>query len=66
MQIQTTTTTTENIIAANVPFTVTIFEQTTTAFCDTCPNQASGTKEGLENSGWNLGKREEFCPNCNQ
>lgn len=65
MQIETTTITTENTIAANVPFTVTTFEQTVSAFCDCCDNEANGAKETLENQGWYLGSKAQFCPNCN-
>lgn len=65
MTVQTLTITTETTQAAGANFKVTTFEQTTTAFCDCCPNQANGTKEGLERQGWSMGSREQFCPDCN-
>jgi hypothetical protein len=65
MQIQTTTITTEQTQSFGANFQITVFEQETTAFCDTCPNNASGTKQTLENRGWYLGSREQFCPECN-
>jgi hypothetical protein len=66
MQIQTLTITTETQTTSdNSSFKITTFEQTTTAFCDCCPNQSTGTKRQLENSGWFLGRNEEFCPDCN-
>lgn len=39
--------------------------ETINAFCDICDSEQNGTKSQLENSGWFLGTREEFCPNCN-
>lgn len=66
MQIQTLTITTETQTTSdNTSFKITTFEQTTTAFCDCCDNQASGTKQDLTRRGWHLGSREEFCPECN-
>ncbi len=66
MQIQTTTITTEamNVIGAN--FQITTFEQTTSAFCDTCDSQADGAESVLESRGWFLGSKAQFCPNCNE
>lgn len=65
MQTQTTTITTDAMNAHGASFQITTFEQTTTAFCDVCDNQASGTKATLQNQGWHLGQHEEFCPECN-
>lgn len=65
MQIQTTTITTENQIALGENFQITTFEQSITAFCDCCPNNQTGTKSQLENQGWFLGQREQFCAECN-
>lgn len=65
MQVQTTTITTETMTAIGANFQITTFEQATTAFCDCCDNQASGTKDELKRRGWYLGQREEFCPECN-
>ncbi len=65
MQIQTTTTTTETIQAAGANFQVKTYEMKITAFCDYCDNNASGTEKQLENRGWYLGRREQFCPDCN-
>jgi len=65
MQIQTTTITTETMEVLGDNFQITTFEQSISAFCDCCSNQASGTKTSLENSGWYLGRNEQFCPECN-
>jgi hypothetical protein len=65
MQIQTTTITSETQSALGESFQITTYEQTTTAFCDCCPNQGTGTRKELERRGWYLGSREEFCPECN-
>lgn len=35
------------------------------AYCDCCPNQATGTKENLECRGWYLDTNQQFCPRCN-
>ncbi len=64
MQIETTTKTTQSQTVEGVNFQITTFEQSISAFCDCCPNQSSGTKSSLENSGWFLGN-EQFCPECN-
>ncbi len=65
MQATTTTITTENTNVFGANFQITTFEQATTAFCDCCDTSADGTKNQLENSGWFMGSREQFCPNCN-
>lgn len=65
MQVTTTTITTETAREEGANFKITIFEQRVTAFCDICPNEASGSSEALENQGWHLGSREQFCPECN-
>ncbi len=65
MQVQTTTTTTENVSALGANFQIVTFEQTITAFCDTCANNANGTITALENQGWHLGRNEQFCSECN-
>lgn len=66
MQIQTTTITTEAMTTSdNSSFKITTFEQTTTAFCDCCDNQSTGTKSELTRRGWGFGKGSEFCPDCN-
>jgi hypothetical protein len=39
--------------------------ETVNAFCDVCDCQANGEKTQLENEGWYVGSREQFCPNCN-
>lgn len=65
MQIQTTTKTIENQTVENVNFQLTTYEQKLSAFCDCCSNNATGTREALENRGWYLGRREQFCPECN-
>lgn len=65
MQIQTTTITTEQQAVSGANFTVTTFEQTVSAFCDTCDSQATGAETVLENRGWYLGRNEQFCPECN-
>lgn len=66
MQVTTNITTTETAQTGDGSnFKITIFEQRTSAFCDTCPNEASGSSEALENQGWLLGNREQFCPECN-
>ena len=65
MQIQTTTITTEtqNVFGQN--FVINTYEQTVSAFCDTCDNQANGAKANLERQGWSLGSNSQFCPECN-
>jgi hypothetical protein len=40
--------------------------ETVKAFCDCCDNEAKAEKTQLENRGWYLGQREQFCPECNQ
>lgn len=35
------------------------------AHCDTCPATATGTKHALEQIGWALHPKEQFCPKCN-
>ncbi len=65
MQIQTTTITTETMPVQNVNFQITTFEQTTSVFCDCCDTEAKAEKSQLENRGWYLGQREQFCPECN-
>lgn len=66
MQIQTTIITTEQTTSFGVNFQITTFEQTVSAFCDTCSANDEGTETVLENQGWHLGRREQFCPNCNE
>ncbi len=66
MQIQTTLITTENTTSFGANFQITTFEQTVLAFCDTCDSQATGAETLLEQAGWHLGRREQFCPNCNR
>jgi hypothetical protein len=65
MQIQTTTITTETITALDANFQITSFEMKTKGFCDVCGTRKSGSTETLEREGWYLGKREQFCPACN-
>lgn len=65
MQVQTTTIETTNTAAAGANFQVTTFEQKTTAFCDCCDNQSTGTKDELKRRGWEFGGGAEFCPECN-
>ena len=65
MQIQTTTITTQNQTVENTSFKITTFEQKTNVMCDLCGDAASGTIQNLENRGWEMNSREEFCPNCN-
>ncbi len=65
MQIQTTTITTETTQVLGANFQITVIEQEITAFCDTCPNNSTATKQTLINRGWHLGSREQFCPECN-
>lgn len=65
MQVQTTTITTETTTAIGANFKVTTFEQTTTAFCDCCPNQSTGTVNELKQRGWTVSQGSEFCPECN-
>lgn len=65
MQIQTTTITTEKMNVEGDNFQVTVFEQTTTAFCDCCDNQSTGTKDELKRRGWGFANGAEFCPMCN-
>jgi hypothetical protein len=65
MQFQTTTAaTTQIVIAVNMPFKVTVSEPTINAFCDCCPNRATGTKDDLRRRGWLFGNGSEFCPDC--
>ncbi|HEX8637938.1 MAG TPA: hypothetical protein VF692_07750 [Pyrinomonadaceae bacterium] len=65
MQIQTTTITTEAAQSFGANFQITTFEQTVSAFCDLCDNEANGAQTVLENRGWHLGQNEQFCPDCN-
>jgi hypothetical protein len=65
MQIQTTTITTENTTSFGANFQITTFEQTVSAFCDCCDNQATGAEETLKNQGWELNSSCQFCPDCN-
>lgn len=65
MQIETTTITTETMNVIGTNFQITTYEQSISAFCDCCPNQANGAKEILENRGWFLGSQSQFCPECN-
>ena len=65
MQIEQMTITTEKQVSFGDEFQITTFEQTVTAFCDCCPNQAVGAKTKLENQGWFLGQKAQFCPDCN-
>lgn len=65
MQVQTTTVTTERTIVADTTFKITTFEQTTTAFCDCCSNQSTGTVSELKRRGWGFAQGAEFCPMCN-
>ncbi len=65
MQIQTTTITTETMESFGANFQITIYEQKMTAFCDCCDNQSTGTKQQLENRGWEMNANCQFCPECN-
>jgi hypothetical protein len=40
-------------------------ETTMTGFCDVCGNQETDNAEALKGEGWYLGRREHFCPTCN-
>jgi hypothetical protein len=37
----------------------------TNGFCDICGAQETASADTLKNEGWYLGRREHFCPNCN-
>jgi len=39
--------------------------ETVSAYCDTCDYEQKADKIVLENQGWHLGRREQFCPECN-
>ena len=65
MQVETTIITTELQTVFGQTFEIKTYEQSITAFCDCCPNQATGVKDNLINQGWYLSQREEFCPECN-
>lgn len=65
MQVQTTTITTETMKLTDAAFKITTLEQTTTAFCDCCDNQSTGTKDELRRRGWGFAQGAEFCPDCN-
>jgi hypothetical protein len=39
--------------------------ETTNGFCDVCGARETDTAETLKSEGWYLGRREHFCPNCN-
>jgi hypothetical protein len=39
--------------------------QTTAAYCDICGTQETDCTETLKSEGWYLGRREHFCPSCN-
>jgi hypothetical protein len=40
--------------------------ETVKAFCDCCDNAETDNAETLKSEGWYLGRREQFCPSCNQ
>ena len=65
MQIETTTVTTQTQQALGQNFVTKTYEQSISAFCDCCNNQANGAREILENRGWFLGSQSQFCPECN-
>lgn len=65
MQTQTLTITTEAMKAGGDLFRITNFEMKTTAFCDICGDEQSGTENALKRQGWFLGHNEQFCPTCN-
>ena len=65
MEATQTTITTETMQVQNLHFTITTFEQTVFAFCDVCETTDEGAAEHLKQSGWFLGKYEQFCPKCN-
>ena len=65
MQTTTLTITTEAAKVGGELFKITSFEMKTSAFCDLCDAQATGTETALRSQGWHLGSREQFCPNCN-
>lgn len=64
MTVETTTVTKQQTEVESVVFDVTIYEMNRTVFCDTCPNQATGTKDELKQSGWTLENGSEFCGDC--
>ncbi len=37
----------------------------TVAFCDLCSNNSEASRATLIESGWFLGRNEQFCPSCN-
>ena len=65
MQVQTTVVATEHLTVENTNFRVITHEQSITAFCDCCSNEAFGKANDLKARGWHLGSREQFCPECN-
>ncbi len=62
---EVTTKTTETAKVDSQFFTITVYEQTTTGFCDICGEQESGSKQGLIDKGWQLNQRFQLCPTCN-
>lgn len=65
MQVNTLTITTEQVSAGQDLFKLITYEMTTTAFCDCCANNATGTITELKRRGWHLGQNEQFCSDCN-
>jgi len=65
MQIQTTIVTTETQNVFGQDFEITTYSQTVKAYCDCCENQAESNRQTLENQGWFLGEKAQFCPECN-
>lgn len=65
MQIQTTVVTTQTQNVFGQDFSITTYSQTLSAYCDCCDNQANANRQTLENQGWYLGEKAQFCPECN-
>lgn len=40
-------------------------ENKVSAYCDCCDNSDYGTKEALENKGWELNSNSQFCSEHN-
>lgn len=60
MQVQEITNTTEAINIQDAVFEVRTFEMLVTGFCDICGKNETGSKTGLENRGWYLGRNEHL------
>ncbi len=65
MKVVTLTKTTTHEVILGQNFQIEVFAESITVFCDCCPVQATANRLTLESSGWYLGNKAQFCPECN-